>query len=457
MFRPRASAAATCDSARSRPNSGAPSAGVTATEPKPDSIGERSERPFEHVASGRLAGEPDAAQLVEIRQRGEIDVLVVHRERGTAALPVGPAERRHQVREARPPAVEIGARMRHLEAIRHPFERALEIPEPVVVDPGFATEKIPLQLAAALEEMERPGEIAFAVERKRIAGEEDLALARKLDPRLHLVEHLRPARRVDDPGHLGDRAVGLEADPIEDDLSALDLEVRGHVGGHRLEVVEVDRAARKLGATAILGQLACGHLEVRRHNPPARAVIVEDELAARRAHELHRGHHHRRPVARCSRRAVQAWPVVAAVLKTFNHHLPVGHLDRIDQDLAVEQCAPGQRHLDSLGDEPGPCVRRQPLDPQIFDDEAAGGEPHAELADVHRPIEPARALLFSALPERRSEVDGHRRHETCADHNGDHHDDSADTTIGGFEHGVIRPRPAACRRRLTGPRGRRPL
>ena len=57
--------------------------------------------------------------------------------------------------------------------------------------------------------------------------------------------------------------------------------------------------------------------------------------------------------------------------EALDHHPPVGHLDGVEEHLAVEDRAPGQRDVDALGDEPGPRVRRQPVDPQVFDDEAA--------------------------------------------------------------------------------------
>ena len=77
----------------------------------------------------------------------------------------GLPERRHQVLEAGAPVLKFGAGARDLESIGHPLERALEIAEPVIVDTGLPAEEVTLELPAALEEMERAGEVALAVQR----------------------------------------------------------------------------------------------------------------------------------------------------------------------------------------------------------------------------------------------------------------------------------------------------
>ena len=72
----------------------------------------------------------------------------------------------------------------------------------------------------------------------------------------------------------------------------------------------------------------------------------------------------------------------------------------------------------------GARVGRQALDAQILDDESAACEAHAEPADVHRPVEPARALRARPAPQRGPRSMVTVETSAGADHNG-HDDDDA--------------------------------
>ena len=159
-----------------------------------------SQRPRHLVVAAGAPGEAHAARLVEIRQRIEIDVAIVHVEHRARRL-IALAERRHQVLEVGLAAVEIGGGARHLHPIAHPHHRSLEIRESIVVDAGQRAREVALQLAAALEHVERAGEVALAEQRELVAREENLALLRELDLRLDLIELLGTVPEIDDAGH----------------------------------------------------------------------------------------------------------------------------------------------------------------------------------------------------------------------------------------------------------------
>ena len=164
----RASAAATCASASSRPIGDDPAPASRRSMPLP---GRSRNAPSGHSSRLLPVARP-ASRMPRSSKKSvsllEVDVLVLDVE-ARAPRSIRPAERRHQVLEARAAAEELGARARHLEAVRHPLERALEVLEAVVVEAGLAAEEIALELAAALEEVERAGEVAFAVQRERVA------------------------------------------------------------------------------------------------------------------------------------------------------------------------------------------------------------------------------------------------------------------------------------------------
>ena len=76
---------------------------------------------------------------IEVAERGKVDVLVLRpRTRARPRCPSGcPSGAIRCLNRVRPPWNSALA-SRHLEAIRHPLERALEIPEAVIVDARFS-------------------------------------------------------------------------------------------------------------------------------------------------------------------------------------------------------------------------------------------------------------------------------------------------------------------------------
>ena len=147
---------------------GRPAGGATAMVPSPVRSAKVPSGHSSRLLARGPAGEADAAHLVEVAERREVDVLVVDVEpRGRAAVRL--PERRHQVREARAPPWKSALARVTSKRSAHPLERALEILEAVVVDAGFAAEEVALELAAALEQMKRAGEVALAVQRELFA------------------------------------------------------------------------------------------------------------------------------------------------------------------------------------------------------------------------------------------------------------------------------------------------
>ena len=64
--------------------------------------------------------------------------------------------------------------------------------------------------------------------------------------------------------------------------------------------------------------------------------------------------------------------VVPAVGELLDDHLPVAHVDVLDDQLAAEDAPPGQVHEDALGLEERAIGGLQPLDDQVVDFERSG-------------------------------------------------------------------------------------
>ena len=115
--------------------------------------------------------------------------------------------------------------------------------------------------------------------------------------------------------------------------------------------------------------------------------------------------------------------VVTAPGPRLDDHVPVGHRDRLDEELAAEHRPPRHFHRDRLGFEERTILRRQTLDEQIFDDELARRELRRQAADVYRPLHVLRAFPLGQRAQVRPEVHGEHRHQNRCDHG---HDDCQD-------------------------------
>ncbi len=98
---------------------------------------------------------------------------------------------------------------------------------------------------------------------------------------------------------------------------------------------------------------------------------------------------------------------MAAVGECLDVHAPVGHLDPLEHESAIEQCAPGIDNRDLLRNQERCGRRRQAVDAQVLEDIAAVPEPHRHMANRQRPAEISRALTLGKPLERRSDIHRH--------------------------------------------------
>ena len=112
--------------------------------------------------------------------------------------------------------------------------------------------------------------------------------------------------------------------------------------------------------------------------------------------------------ARRPRRAVEARPVVTALRITLDDAAASRVISTESRsDLAVEQRAQVSETRRALGDEPRIVARREALDQQVFDDQAAAPEVERQAADVHGPVDEVGRLALgpaAAAPGPRSMV-----------------------------------------------------
>ena len=194
-------------------------------------------RPDQQIASGRAAGESQAAELVEIGNLREIDVGVAGVESGRRGG--RRSERADRETEPRVAAVQLGARLGHLEAGARPVQAAEQRRKAIAVHAGQVAGKAPGEIVTALEQVKRPVELAVAREPPAFLLEEDLAHARKLHARFHRVGLLGPVREIQFAGGFASGAVGLEIDPVHQQTAAVDGESRLHVRPHRRVALNV--------------------------------------------------------------------------------------------------------------------------------------------------------------------------------------------------------------------------
>ncbi len=99
-----------------------------------------AQRPFETVSARPSSGHPDALNLQEVREAGQIDVLpfgVELRARG-----LGFAKRRDRIAEPRGAAVELAGRVRDIQAIGQPHQFSFQRRKPVIVTAGVEAQHV---------------------------------------------------------------------------------------------------------------------------------------------------------------------------------------------------------------------------------------------------------------------------------------------------------------------------
>jgi hypothetical protein len=110
---------------------------------------------------------------------------------------------------------------------------------------------------------------------------------------------------------------------------------------------------------------------------------------------------------------------VAPARKALDVHLPAGHLDRLDDQFAVEDGPPREGDDDALRDQERPVAGLEPLDHEIAELELPGAEQRADAPDRHRAVEPGGAAAFGFPLEVGPQVDREERDDQRRDDGGD--------------------------------------
>ena len=369
-------------------------------------FGKTSDRPFEQVPPRGGSGQTQPLRLEKIREASEVEVLV---RRVPPRAPARSAARLpHPVSKLGRAPKKLRRRLRDVEQVREPGDGSPQVLKSIRVEAGQRAREGPLQLAATLEEMKGAGEVALTGQREAIAGKEQLAHAPELNARLDLVRLFRPASEIDVTGQLRRRAIGREVDAIELHEAAVDLERRPHLRPHRLERLDAHGAAREIGTAAVPVRGAeHRHVQVRRVRAPRRDVILEQKLPARRLDDLERRHPAARPAGPPAFRN-EPGKVVPAVRKRLDHHLPVRHGDRADQDLAAERGPPRQHDVDSFRGEERAVGRLEPSDDEVLDTEVARQDPRVKPPDADVAFQVVARGTFGARAEGGPQIHRHR-------------------------------------------------
>ena len=271
--------------------------------------------------------------------------------------------------------------------------------------------------SAAFEEMKHAVEAPFTRQGVVVLGEKQLAHPFEIDDRLHLVGLLWPARHIGVARNHRLRAVGRQVHPLEMDDAFVHPEYRLHRRAHWQIVLNLDRAAMKRGIAAIPVGLRDGDVEVARDGAPGRSVILERHFTPVRSHVLHRGDE--RPPAAAA--GVEFRKAVAAARPLLDRHLPVRHVDRVNQHLAVEHRVPCERYRDPLRFEERAIRRRHPPDDEILQHELAIEEPHSQLADAQRATDALRPFALGQPAQSWPKVDGQCRDDRYSQQRRQHH------------------------------------
>jgi len=96
---------------------------------------------------------------------------------------------------------------------------------------------------------------------------------------------------------------------------------------------------------------------------------------------------------------------VLPVRELLDQHVPAVHVDVLDDQFMRDERPPRQIDEDALRRHEGTVGGPESFDDEIVDLECAGEQPDLQLADVGRPIEPARSALLRPFPRRGAEID----------------------------------------------------
>ena len=306
----------------------------------------------------------------------------------------------------------------------------------------LARERSP-EVVAPLELVERAAEVSETRGGEVVAGEEDLPHAGEFDVRFERVEHLGEVRQVDVALQARRRAVGLQVDPGQPDVGAVDQEIGLQADPHRLEVPDPKDAAGRRGMAAVVEDLGDREIHVRQADAPVRAVVLEAKLAPGCVQILQGGHEPPpglrvrlgrvrgrglpTPARGFSRRAGgglriglahEGGEALAAVGKRLRQHPPVPHMHRIGEELAAQQRRPDHRQGDLLRGEEGPVAGPQPADGEILHDEPAAQQIDADPADADLALEIAAQRLLRPRADGGAEVYGDHPDERNRDEDG---------------------------------------
>ena len=203
----------------------------------------------------------------------------------------------------------------------------MESLERQVVDDGAVAVELAGELAAIPEEPEDAGELSLSAKSPALVGKEDLAHALKVHRRIDVVGLFRPAREIHQTVHVRDGPVGGEVDVPQQHARPVEREPRGHRRRHRLELLDLNRAARELGATNIRAKVLGARqrkLEIRCDDTPGRGVVVVGEGAAIRVDRPNGGG---KPPRAATRRSGPQPRKVVAVSPGLDDHTPVGQAE----------------------------------------------------------------------------------------------------------------------------------
>src|SRR5439155_15215219 len=146
-------------------------------------LDEPAERPLEDVVSRGRAGESQPGQPLEVGEARDIDIRVGCSE--SRRRPHVRAERLDRVAEPGVAAVELRAGVPHVERALRPSQRSVERRESIFAEAeDVAVEGAGEIAPAALEQRERPVEVAVAGQLPGLALEKNLAHTREADARL---------------------------------------------------------------------------------------------------------------------------------------------------------------------------------------------------------------------------------------------------------------------------------
>jgi hypothetical protein len=185
----------------------------------------------------------------------------------------------------------------------------------------------------------------------------------------------------------------------------------GHV--HRHVVLDPDRPAVEGRLAAISGGLGDGDIEIARDGAPRGAMILEGDGSPVRPHVRHRCD---KAPGTASAAHVELRKAVDAPGPLLDHHVPVDHLDRVEQHFAPQHRIPPQRQVDASGADERAMLWRHSLDHEILEHERAGEQMHAQPPDVHLPADSRGSLAFGEAAERRAEIDREGGHDRGRQH-----------------------------------------